>query len=244
MHLTLTQWLLAAAAAILTGFSKTGVLGLGVLIVPLMAMVFPAKLSVGALLPMLLVADVFAIVYYRRHAQWDRLWGLFPWLVVGMALGYAALKRMDDATLKLTLGWLVLVLLAVELARRRWGWPQVSHHWTTVMVTGVGAGFATTVSNMAGSIMTIYLASKGLNKNEFMGTAAWYFFIVNAAKVPLFSHLGIITTETLQFNALVVPGIVLGAVAGKRLLPVIPQTVFNGLVLALAGVAALRLVLF
>jgi hypothetical protein len=52
------------------GFSKTGIAGLGMLIVPLMANVFAGKASAGALLPMLLFGDVFAVAWYRRHAQW------------------------------------------------------------------------------------------------------------------------------------------------------------------------------
>ena len=66
--------------ALLVGFSKTGMPGAGLSAVALMAEAFPddAKLSVGAILPLLIVGDLFAISYYRRHADWQRLLQLFP----------------------------------------------------------------------------------------------------------------------------------------------------------------------
>ncbi|BCW98807.1 MAG: hypothetical protein KatS3mg024_1634 [Armatimonadota bacterium] len=72
--LTPLEWALALASAALVGFSKTGVPGTGILVVPLMAALFGGRQSVGTLLPMLIFADCFAVAWYRRHARWDRLW--------------------------------------------------------------------------------------------------------------------------------------------------------------------------
>ena len=66
----MTFWYAGGLAAFLVGFSKTGVPGLGIVIVPLMVMIFPAKQSVGALLIMLIVGDLFALGWYRHHADW------------------------------------------------------------------------------------------------------------------------------------------------------------------------------
>ena len=95
MELTVSQMIQGAIAAFLTGFSKTGVVGLGVLIVPLMASVFPAKASTGALLPMLIFGDLFAVAWYRQHAQWRILARILPWVLPGLALGDIALKHMS-----------------------------------------------------------------------------------------------------------------------------------------------------
>jgi len=235
--------LLGCIAALLVGLTKTGVPGLGILIVPLMAMLFPAKQSVGALLLMLIVGDMFAVTYYRRHTQWNKLWGLFPAVMAGIAAGGFTLSRLDSATLKPMLGWLVLGMLALELARKRFGWTEVPHRWWFVVAAGFLAGFTTTVGNLAGPIMSIYLISKGLPKHQFMGTAAAFFCIVNLCKVPVFASLGMITGDTLRFDLMAIPVIVIGAIAGKRILPLIPQKVFNSAVLILAAVAAIRLVL-
>jgi uncharacterized membrane protein YfcA len=236
-------WILGFFAAVLVGFTKTGLPGMGMLVVPLMAGVFPAKLSVGAVLPMLIVADVFAVGYYRRHAQWNHLVRLLPFVLVGMVPGWWVLLRIESEQLKPVLGGLVLVLVTLELARRRWSWERVPGKWWFAPLTGALAGFATTIGNAAGPIMALYLLNVRLPKRQFMGTAAWYFMIINWLKVPLFVSAKVITSDTLRFDLFAVPMLVVGAIVGVRVLPKIPQALFNVLVLLLAAGAAVHLIL-
>ena len=70
------------------GITKTGIPGLGPVIVPLMASVFPARASTGVLLPLLIAADVFAVVRYRRHAVWRHLVRMLPWTLGGVVAGW------------------------------------------------------------------------------------------------------------------------------------------------------------
>jgi len=239
------QWAVAGVAALLVGFSKTGIAGLGILIVPLMVEVFPAKESVGALLPMLIVGDVFAVVYYRRHAVWGHLVGLLPWVMGGIALGFVALRSMNSDQLKPALGSLVLVLIGLRLVRHRFGdWfeNRLPRAWWFVAGVGVVAGFATMLGNAAGAIMSVYLLAQGLKKREFMGTGAWFYMIVNLVKVPLNVQLGLVSGGSLLFDACVVPAIVVGALVGVRVLPVVPQKVFDRVILVLAAAASVRLI--
>ena len=90
--------------------------------------------------------------------------------------------------------------------------------------------------------MGIYLLSRGLNKQRFMGTRAWFFFIVNLAKLPVYIPEGMITPGTLISNARFLPCIVLGVCAGFLVLDRIPQKIFNYTVLFLAGLAAVKMV--
>ena len=76
--------------------------------VPLLAMAFPAKASVGLLLPILIFADLFSVGYYRRHGQWQHLVKLLPWAVVGIGVGYLILSKIDSQTLKPLIGFVVL----------------------------------------------------------------------------------------------------------------------------------------
>ena len=237
-------YLFGALAACLVGLSKTGVPGVSIPAILMMTEAFAGneKLSVGAILPVLLVGDLFAVGYYRQHTQWDRLLGLLPYVVLGMIPGVFVLLKVDHQQFKLVLGLLVIVLMAVEGGRQRFGWTEVPHKWWFIALMGVAAGFGTVVGNAAGPVMSIYLISRGMFKDEFMGTWAWFFMIVNLSKLPLFGSMGMITAETLRFDLILIPCVILGALVGKRLFRLIPQRVFDPLVLALALIAAIRMV--
>lgn len=234
-------WTLGICAGLLAGLAKTGVPGIGILAVPLVAMIFPGKLSVGALLPLLIAADIFAVAWYRRHADWPRLLELFPCVIVGIVAGALVLFWMEGSYFKPFLGALVLALLALELLRNRFGWTHLPHQrWFTVL-SGSLAGFATTVGNVAGPVMNIYLIAKGLPKHNMMGTLAWYFLIFNCVKVPIYLGLGLITGETLRFDAKMIPAVIAGALLGRWIMGRISPKWFKVVVLGLAGLAALRL---
>jgi uncharacterized protein len=235
----------ALLAALLVGVSKTGLPGAAIPAVALMAEAFrdDTKLSIGAMLPILLVGDLFALAYYRRHAHWGRLWELCPYVLVGMIPGYLVLWLTPGDGLRVLLGVIVLLLLLVQMTRQWFAWQPLPDRRWLVGTTGLLAGFGTTVGNAAGPVMSIYLVSQRLEKQEFLGTAGWFFFLVNSSKIPLYTALGMITPQTLQLDALLVPVVFLGALLGVLVARYIPQRVFNLLVLLLAGLAALRLVL-
>ncbi|MDD5483142.1 MAG: sulfite exporter TauE/SafE family protein [Kiritimatiellae bacterium] len=243
MHDGITIWVIGAMTGLITGLAKTGLPGCGILAVPLMIMIFPAKLSVGALLPLLIAADICAVTFYHRHAQWKKLLELFPCVLGGIALGTAVLWKTDSVQLKPLLGGLILALLGLELARQRFGWTQFPHKPWFVILMGTLAGFATTLGNVAGPVMNIYFISRGFQKNEFMGTASWYFLIFNCVKIPIYAGLGMITAATLKFDVFIIPAVLAGAFAGRLLLGIVPQRAFNYIVLSLAAIAALRLLI-
>jgi len=191
-ELDATQWAFAVVVGLVLGFTKTGVAGMGILVVPLMATIFPVKESVGILLPMLIVGDVVAVGYYRQHAVWRHLVRLLPWVVAGMPLGYLALRYADDEQMKFVLGVLVLGLIGLRVFRGRFGkWidAHLPRAWWFVVLVGVLAGFATTLANAAGSIMSVYLLTQGLQKREFVGTGAVFYMIVNLIKLPAYDPI-------------------------------------------------------
>ena len=243
MHFSPVSWLLAAVAAALVGLSKTGIPGVSIPSVWLMAEAFgtEAKLSVGAITPLLIVADVFAVLFYRRHAQWDRLWRLFPFVVAGMVPAMLLLRTTSDAVMKPVLGGLILTVLGLELCRQRFQWQNVPHAWWFSAGMGFLAGFGTALGNAAGPIMGLYLVAVGLPKEQFMGTSAWFFFLVNVSKIPPYLALGMITAQTTSFDLWLTPVVVVSSLAGVALLPYIPQRLFNATVQALAAVGAVRL---
>ena len=183
------EWLpdfnfLAVLTAILVGVAKTGVSGMGILVVPLIAMVFPAKESVGALLPMLIAGDVLAVIYYRRHAQWRQLIKLMPGVATGMLIGGMFLAQLDNESMRIFLGVFVLLLLMIEGIARHLQLNEFKKLRSFAVLVGVMAGFGTTVGNSAGTIMGIYFIMMGFDKKQLMGSRAWFFLIVNTSKLP------------------------------------------------------------
>lgn len=217
---------------------------LGILVVTVLMFVFPAKDSVGILLPMLLAGDIFAVIFYRRNVVWKYLLSLVPWVLIGIIAGYFVLDLINSEQLKPIVGSIVLVMIILQIWRERLGEKfnraLPKSIWFTLFI-GILGGFTTMVGNAAGGVMAIYLLVKGLPKSEFVGTGAWFFLFVNLIKVPFYIHLGLITTASITFNLWMIPAITAGALIGAKVLPFIPQKVFRVLILGFAAVGAIKL---
>ena len=234
------QWVLGAVCAFCVGVAKTGVPGLGIFVVPLMALtVGDARQSAGWLLPLLCAADVFAVGYYRRHAQTTRLVSLAPWVAVGMIAGALALAG-PEPVLRRLVGVIVLAMVVLHVVRRRAPAPPPDSA-SAVAAYGVSAGFATTIANAAGPIMNLYLLAKRLSKEELIGTGAWFFLVINFSKLPVYAFHGLIGARSLAFDAVLVPAVIAGAFSGRALFARIPQRAFEWVVLGLTAVSAAML---
>ena len=236
------QWALAVVGALAIGLAKTGISGLGMLAVVIFANLLPARQASGFVLPMLVFADVVAVILYRQHARWSYLWKLFPWTAIGVVAGYFALGRIDDRQAQVLIGVIILGLLVLHLVRRsRASADVLPPAWWYAPVVGVLAGFTTLVANAAGPLMVIYLLSMRLPKMEYMGTAAYYFLLMNLFKVPFMMNLGLVNSRSFSGNLVLLPAVMIGALAGRVILKRIDQKLFENLALGLAGIAGLRL---
>ena len=237
------QWLALGVCAFMVGATKTGVPGLGIMNVLLLAMCFQAKASTGILLPLLAFADLFAVAWYRRHARWGHVLRLLPWSLCGVALGSVVVRFVSDLYLKPLIGVIVLAMLAITFWRE---WKpsadlRIPTSWQFAAGMGLTAGLSTQLANAAGPVMLIYLLAMRLPKHEFIGTGAWYFLIVNWLKMPLFIAEGRITFDSLKSDLLVLPLVVLGAMAGIIILQKLPQKAFNNMAFGLETLGALYL---
>lgn len=231
LHFSAVQIAIGAAIGIMVGVSKTGVPGLGTVVVPLMVVaVGDARQAAAWLLPMLSVADLFAVWYWRRHAEARALFSLAPWVAIGMAGGAAALA-LDERVLRVAVGTIVMAMLAAHLWRAR----KPESHPAHSAPYGITAGFATTVANAAGPAMSLFLLSRRLPKEAFVATGAWFFFVVNLTKAPIYVAHGLFSTRSLVFDALMIPAVLAGALAGRRLVQCMPQRLFETLVTALTA---------
>lgn len=242
MTLDTSQWVIAVFAALLVGFSKTGVGGLGMLFVVMFARIMPAKQATGVVLPLLCFGDMIAVASYRKHAQWRHVWGLLPWTAAGVVAGWLAMNHIDERQARWLIGGIVLSLVGVHLFRRWRGGHEAEHGAWFAPTVGILAGFTTLVANAAGPLMAVYLLAMRLPKMEYVGTAAVFFFLLNLFKVPFMVELGLINRGSFALNLALAPAVFVGAIVGRKLLPKINQRVFENLALTLAVLAAIDLV--
>ena len=231
------QWALGALCAANVGMAKTGLPGMGVMVVPLMVLtVGDARLSAGWLLPILCAADVIAIWYWRRHAAAGRLFSLAPYVGVGIVAGALTLS-LNEFFLRRLVGVIIALMLVAHLWRR-FSKTKVEAH---PLAYGFAAGYSTTVANAAGPVMNLYLLSKNLPKEEFVATGAWFFFFVNLTKIPIYAWYGLFSRQSLIFDAVLIPAIVAGAVLGRSVLHRISPKVFENTVIVLTIVSTFLL---
>ena len=255
--LSASSWLLVVLGALIVGFSKTALPGAGTLAAGAFALAMPAKESTAALLLLLIVGDMTALWVYRREPDWRTLVRLLPSAMVGVILGVFFFAAVDDVTVRVTIGVILIVLVTLTLVRRMQAARRAraggeapadepgSHRGVAATAQGVGyglmGGFTTMVANAAGPVMSLYFYAMRMPVLTFLGTSAWYFAIVNLFKVPFSAGLGLITRETLVMDALLVPVVLLGAFLGSRVARRIPQKVFENLILVLTVAAAVGL---
>lgn len=241
-------WAALALAAALVGFSKTGISGTAALSILLFATVLPAKESTGALLPVLILGDLFAIRFYSRHVEWRVLGRLAPWVVAGVGIGAVALWFADDGAMRVLIGAILLAMLALQVWSKLRPKPDEPKPPTglarksAAAGAGVAAGAATMMANAAGPVMVLYLLLSGFPKLRFLGTMAWFFFAVNLFKVPISVGLGLITWHTLLMAVVLVPAVAVGALTGRALVHRVDQRQFEIATLALSGLGAALLI--
>jgi len=156
------------------------------------------------------------------------------------------LRVTNDRQTTRLIGALLGIMLAVHLLRKaRPDSAEAASHaplWFGVLA-GVFAGFATQVANAAGPVMMLYLLAMRLPKLEFLGTGAVFFFLINWFKVPFMVNLGLIDTASLGLNLRLAPVVLLGAWLGRLIARKIEQKTFENTALALAALAAVKLLL-
>ena len=152
----------------------------------------------------------------------------------------------DDAWVKRTIGVILLAVIAITLLPA----PDGARRSPTTARTGVAAatygtlgGFTTMVANAAGPVMSMYFLAARFPVKEFLGTAAWFFAIVNLSKVPFSIGLGLITVPGLLLDLVLVPLVVGGALFGRWLADRLNQCVFERLVIVFTVVGAVYLLL-
>ncbi len=243
--MTAFQLIILAVSALLVGVNKSGIPGLGMLPVILLAVAFDANpgFATGVMLLMICAGDIFAVSYYRRNADWKIVIRLLPYTMLGLALGFVTLQYLNRPEhLRILIGWIILLLAAVHLIRVTFfKHAPVPSHWAFSAIVGLTAGFTTQVANAAGPVMALYLLSMKLPKDRYVGTCAWFFMIMNWTKLPIFCFEGRVTAAALHAVLPLLPLILIGAGLGVLFVKRAPQRFFEIVIEIIVIVSAVKL---
>lgn len=239
-NLTITSFTIAFFATILLGMGKSGIKGVGVIIVLLMALIFGGKQSTGILLPLMIVADMVAVIYYHRHTQWMYLKKLLPSMFIGVIVGVLIGDFISEALFKQVMAIFILITVGVMFVMERNKMLKIPSNRIFSDTMGLASGITSMIGNLAGSFTHIYLLAMRLPKNQFIGTAAWMFFIINVFKVPF--HIFVwktVTISSLKTDLLLIPGIAVGFLLGITILKHVNNTMYRKFIFVITTIGAL-----
>jgi uncharacterized membrane protein YfcA len=236
-------WAIAVLAVLIVALSKSGLLGsLGLVGVPLLSLVMPAREAAGMLLPLLLVMDAIAVWTYRKDADWRILWIMLPGAAIGTLAGWALWAVVSDAAVLLFVGVLTLLFVMdamLPLRKKLEGLPP-SKPWGTFF--GGAAGFVSFISHTGGPPFQIYVLPQKLTPVRYSGTSSFFFAIVNSAKLIPYAFLGQLNVSNLSNAALLVPVAVVGVIAGVWLVRRISMKRFYQITYWLVFLLALKII--
>ena len=205
----------AVIAVLVVGLSKAGLLGsLGMVGVPLLSLVMPARDAAGMMLPVLLAMDAIAIYAYRKEVDWKILWIMLPGAAIGTLVGWALWAVVSDAAVLLFVGVVTLLFILdalLPLRKKLEGLPP-SKPWGVFW--GGFAGFTSFISHTGGPPFQIYVLPQRLSPAIYAGTSAFFFAIVNASKLVPYFFLGQLNVHNLQLSLALIPVGIFGVLGG------------------------------
>jgi len=237
---SLLDWSLILVAAFIIGLSKAGLKGIDMMNVTIMAIVFGGKASTGIVLPLLCVADIMAVKYYHRHAQWSHFWKLIPWMMIGILIGVYVGKDLNEVVFRKLMAIIIISTVIIMLVLEFRKSVTVPANKLFVANMGLIAGFTTMLGNLAGAFSNIYFLAMRMPKNDFIGTAAWLFLVINLFKLPFqVFYWKNIDLVTLQTDLLLLPALIGGFWAGLKIVSKIKDDSYRKVVILLTLMGAI-----
>ncbi|MBK1890506.1 sulfite exporter TauE/SafE family protein [Undibacterium sp. 14-3-2] len=236
-------WLVAAFAVLITGISKSGLGGaLGGLAVPFLSLWISPRNAAAVMLPILIAMDMVGIRAWSGKADWRDLKVLIPGAIVGIVLGTLAFGVMSDQLVKGLIGLIAVGFTLDRLLRHR-GQATTEQRPPRIFgwLSGVGAGFTSTLAHAGGPPVMIYLLSWRQPRETFVATTVFFFSVINLAKLPFYIALGLFSIDTLTMSALLLPLVPVGVWIGMRLLQRIPERPFYLFATAALGLSGVKL---
>ncbi|MES1214963.1 MAG: sulfite exporter TauE/SafE family protein [Bacteroidota bacterium] len=236
---SITNWVLIVLSAFIIGLSKAGLKGIDMLNVTFMAIVFGGKASTGVVLPLLSAADIMAVIYYKRHVLWPHFWKLIPWMATGILLGVYIGKDLNEVYFRRIMAVIIMLTVIIMVMMEVRKTIVIPSNKFFVATMGLTSGFTTMLGNLAGAFSNIYFLAMRMSKNDFIGTAAWVFLVMNLFKLPfqIFFWKNI-TITTMRIDIWLLPALAAGFWLGLKIVSKIKDDNYRKVVIVLTLIGA------
>ena len=241
MEFSLLFILIASLSAFLVGASKGGLPMVGVLGVPLLALVMPPVAAAALLLPVYIVSDMVGLWAYRKEYSTRNLAILVPAMIFGVGLGWATAKITEEWMVTLLVGVVGLYYCASVVFRKANAPPKRADVPRGIF-WGMIAGFTSFVSHTGGPPYQAYVLPQKLPKMMFAGTSTIVFAIINLVKLVPYWALGQFNPTNLEVAAMLSPIAVAGALIGYKVTAILPEGIFYRLVEVALFLISLKLI--
>jgi uncharacterized membrane protein YfcA len=210
---------------LLIGIMKAGFGGgIGVVVTPLLALVMPAKLALGAILPLSVAADLISVRYYWRYRVIHHVIALLPGMVVGVGVGWLLLDAIPEALFRKVLGALACVFAILQTVRERLPDRVGAPGRGFALVAGVALGTVSVLAHSGGIVLMLYLMPQRLSGRAYVSTAILVGIVLNVLKIVPYRAMGLLGGDVLQMDLWMLPAVAVGTGVGilvnKRLSPV------------------------
>ena len=234
--------LVLALGGMLVGIMRAGFGGgVGVVAAPVLALVMPAKMTLGVILPLTQVSDVISARYYWGRWVGQHIWALLPGMVVGVAIGWGVLDVIPELWFKRVLGGLACLFAVLQVLRERiLSDVRAPGRWLR-FGAGVVLGLVSALIHAGGVVMMLYLLPQGLTGRTFVATAWVLGVILNLIKLVAYLSLGLVNRESLILDLWVLPALAVGALVGIFLNRRLLGAAFNRIILVAVLVLGIKL---
>ena len=227
--------------AVLIGMAKTGLGGVTVPVVAIMATIFGPKESTGIVLLLMVLADIFGVYFYHSDVNAKIIKKLSITTIVGILIAVLIGNLINEQIFALILGIIILVGTLIMIVNLNNKIKIVKNNFVAPFI-GILSGFATMIGNAAGPIVSIYFLTLGLNKKNFLGTTALFFFFVNLFKVPFHVFFWATINLNIMFQAiLMLPFIFIGALIGYYTVRLFSENLFKKIIIFFVILSTIQL---
>ena len=230
-------------AVLLMGLGRGGFSGIGILALPMLALVVPPVQAIAITLPILMVQDIVSVWAFRKDFSKQALLILFPGSCIGMIAGYFTIAKVSNGGVLVMVGLLSVVFVGYSVLRRSAATaPPKSPTWGLGTFWSTISGFTSFIANAGGPPFQVFMVPQKLPPKIYAGTGAIYFAVLNYTKFVAFIHLGQVSQTNLSTSAILFPLAIVATMGGVWLVRRVPMQLFYRIVYTMTFILGVKLI--